>query len=310
MMTAQLIQCLNTWTVDGYTVKFKNFAPYITDSNGVVVYKPADEDGESINHILLDLDNDGQSDPEGQATFDKVQELYKEVLLDGVRDKHYGHAFMSLDYDYGITTEITFGLLSYKHSKTYEEVIEMYNNRPYENFVISGAFGKGFLDKAIADLGSENVAMLNITRHPSVVKLLHRKDEAYYIKNAPKYTENFDNAKMVNSVCICASLTRLENVTTIPFERIMSNRGFTFLGTEIPIPSIHQQYNRWLTQWEFENVIPANNTTAEEVDEFNAQLSNTADAFNSDPTYDPRYPTNFFEPCEYEPMTVSEILEK
>ena len=80
-LARKIIAALNTFTVDGYTVDFSIEPFKVTDSTGKIVYCMAHGDQPATNELLIDLDNDGVIDPAGNATFDKILELYNKFSL-------------------------------------------------------------------------------------------------------------------------------------------------------------------------------------------------------------------------------------
>lgn len=301
----QILAALNTFEVDGYTVTFKDHVPTVVDKDGTVVYQPAMDGNPGINHLLVDLDNDGVYDEAGNATFEKIQALNDRVFLSGVRDNHFAFIFATIPYDFEVTSQVEFDIPDgYLHPHTYEDVLNNYRNRECENFVITGIFGKGFINKIREDLGNENVTVINIVRNPSVCRLIHEKPEAYYIKN-DTYTKEFNENKLSVSICQAASLARFSDITTLRFEDLLRDGKFTVLGKEVEIPFGYIAYNQWLTTWEMSEVVSLGLCTPAELNEFNEMYHHLAASLNEDP----RLPQDLFAMLDYDPLTYEEIVD-
>ena len=300
----QILAALNTYQVDGYTVTFKDQVPTVIDAEGNIWYKPVEGDQPAINKLLVDLDNDGVYDEAGNATFDKIQELNTRIFLDGVRDNHFSIMYNSLPYDFGVTDQLEFEIPEgFQNPHSYQDILNNYNNRESENFVISGSFGKGFIDKIRSDIGAENVTAVNIVRNPSVCKVLHEKSSEYYEKNIT-YTKEFDDAKLSVSIVNAVSLVRANDVITLRFEDILVNGNFTLLGKVISAPAGYTPYNQWLTQWEYDEHVLLGLCTPQELDEFNTMYQHLASTLGQDP----KFPENVFDMLNYEPLTYEEIV--
>ena len=298
----RIAEALNNFQVDGYRVTFEKYLPTIRNGIGSVVYAPPDGINPDNNRIMF---NDrGEISPEGQASFKKIIDMYERLFLSGIRDNHFAAIFAHTPYDFGVETELNFDYPEgYVHPHLYEDVVNNYKNRELENFVISGSFSKGFIDKIRTDLGVENVTVINITRNPSVCALIHDKPDAYYIKNST-YTKDFNEMKLSLSLTNNASLCRFDDITTIKFEDILAAGKFTVLDTEVTLPDGYEPYNEWLTQWEVDNVVSLKLFSADDLAAFNTRYQ----ALASTAGQDPRMPENVFQMIGYTPMTIEEIL--
>ena len=301
----RIISALNTFTIDGYTVKFVGETFIVTDPSGKVVYSPTIGDVPGTNELLIDLNNDGIKDEIGFQIFEKAVALNGAVLLEGVRDNHFANIFVDIPYDFGQSDrlEYSFPDSGYIQPHNYEDVLNNYRNRPCENFVISGSFSKAFIDNVRADIGEENVKVINITRHPSVAFLTHWKPEAYYIKNT-EFTEEFEENKLLHSIANTVSLSRFDDIMTIKFEDIIQNGHFMFEGVRIDVPDNYINYNGFMTVWEKEYVETNQLATADELAEFNHNFSHVA-SLNG---FDSRVPEDFFAHLGYDQLTFEQIM--
>jgi len=292
----RLVAALNTFEVDGYTVDFNKQPFEIFDSSGTLVY------GSGVNSLLLNQE-DGSRNDAGHAVLDKVIQLEDEHFLSGSRENHYSVMYVDLDYDFGITTTLNFPPYSLLNNPN---VIERYNARTVENFVISGTFSRGFIEQMITQLGRENVKIINIVRNPSVARLMHEKPPEYYIKNST-YTEEHDTQKLHKSIITSAFLVQFEDVVTVKFEDILRDGYFTFDGKQIMLPSTHLPYNNWITQFEASEVVALRNehidSCLEELDAFNEMFLDVEKA-SGDAHYKD---CNIFAMMGYEPLEFSNI---
>jgi hypothetical protein len=271
-LARKIVAALNTFVVDGYTVDFAIEPFKVTSPTGEIVYCMAHGDQPATNKLLIDLDNDGVIDPEGNATFAKIIELQDKLFLEGGKTNHFYSVFIDLLYDFGITDTLNFpnsGGPTLRHPHGYDDVLENYNNRLGTTHVITGIFSKGFINKIKNDIGSENVIALNIIRNPSTCALLHRKTPDFYEDPGKELTLEEDLKKFKQSIINAAILSQLSDVITIKFEDIITAGKFTINNIDIPLPAGYDKHNEWLTVWENENVIPLNLVSSEELDSYN-----------------------------------------
>lgn len=269
----KIIAALNTFTVDGYHVDFSIEPFKVTDANGKIVYCMAHGEHPMTNELLLDLDNDGVIDPEGTATFDKIVQMNDDLFLTGGRVNHFNGVFLDLAYDYGITDINDYSIDDMLiHPHTYNDVLENYKNRIADNHVITGIFSKVFIDNIRADLGAQNVTVLNIIRNPSTCVLLNPKNDAYYDDPTKDRTLESDNVKLMRSLENAIILSEVDYVTTIRFEDIITNGKFMVNGIEVSVPDGYDNYNGIITRYENENIIPLNLVSEQQLEEQNAIL--------------------------------------
>ena len=276
----KIIAALNTFTVDGYTVDF-SFDPFkVTDATGKVVYCMEHGDQPMTNELLVDLDNDGVIDPEGNATFDKILELNDKLFLTGGRNNHFSNFFIDLAHDFGISETVDYGNNTPKipllHPHSYADVLANYENRLGTVHVITGIFSKAFIDSVRTDIGAGNVTAINIIRNPSTCILLNRKDDEYYANPEKNRTPELDARKLVYSIANAAVLAKFDDITTIRFEDIITAGKFTVNGVEVKVPDGYDNFNGLLTQWEHENLIPLEIVSTETLEAINLELQHYA----------------------------------
>jgi hypothetical protein len=334
----KILATLNTFTVDGYNVDF-NVEPFkVTDANGKIVYCMAHGDQPATNELLIDLDNDGVMNPEGNATFEKILELNNKLFLDGGRDNHFYGVFINIAYDLGLRDTLTFlettdpNIPALRHPHTYNDVLENYRNRLGTTHVITGIFSKGFIDRIKNDIGAENVIALNIIRNPSVCCLLHEKSADFYANPEKDITPEIDAVKLEQSLANAAILAKSSDVITLKFENIIQDGKFTVNGVVVNAPDGYSLANECLTTWEKDNVVPLKIVSEETLNAFNTEFQHFAseksaglteedatmtNAFRAEPIsleeiktkFAKNMPENLFDALGYAPLTIEEITD-
>jgi hypothetical protein len=268
---------------DGYTLNFSSHPFEIYDASEKLVYKTADDTREGINELLIDLDNDGIADPEGRELFDKAQELYEKYFLTGVRNNHFMNTFSDPWFDFGFVkvidapmdgNDVNYDII---HPHSYDDILAAYNARELDVHVITGSFGKHFIESIREDLGEENVQVINIIRNPSAAFLLNEKDPKFYTLKKPTKARDraMDRRKLEISVINAIILKDVPGVTTLKYEDILASGKFTVNGIEITAPeSLLEADNGYLTTWELTTHVPLGIVNAVDVEEFNDHFSN------------------------------------
>jgi hypothetical protein len=296
----QVIGSLNTFNIDGYKVEFSMLDFTITDlSTNQIVYAPKSEaHGAWLANNTL--------------TFTSILNLKQSVFIEGLTNNNFRNIFVDLESDYGINESPLFSNLgeeSLTQPHTYQDVISNYTNCSFENFVITGSFSKVFVDKIRNDLGTNNVRVYNIVRHPSAAYLINEKDSSYYTAHSGLLTAEMDFDKLKNSIINCVSLMRDPSIITLRFEDIIKNGTFTVEGKKISAPEGYTMYNQWLTDWEFENIVPLNIVNDEKMNDFNQLMTNWGTSItNLRPNAN--YPSNVFDLLGYTPLLRSQLISK
>lgn len=292
----RLVAALNTFEVNGHTINFDKQPFEITDPTGALVYGPG------VTSLLMNQE-DGSRNEAGYEIFNTAIALEDTHFLTGSRENHYSVAYVDLDYDYSVTTTVNYPPYSLLNNPN---VIERYNARTIENFVISGSFSRVFIEQMITELGRENVKIINVIRNPSVTHLMHEKPPEYYIKNTT-YTKEHDTQKLHKSILTSAFLIQFEDVATFKFEDILRDGYFMFEGNKISLPSDHVAYNDWITEFELSTVIPQRvesmDENLEQLDAFNTAFSDLGAVSDH-----PNYAGNIFQIMGYEPLEYAEII--
>jgi hypothetical protein len=255
----------------------------------------------------------------------KIKELNQRIL-DDESSNDFKNLFQDVEYDYGLTDKLEFNVRWGGDSAkdvSYQTIIDNYTNRAYDTFVITGTFSKGLIDKLQADLGADNVKVLNITRNPSVAFMLNKKSSEWYLAN-PGHTYDWDVMKLEGSLFNCINLKRFSNISTIKFEDILAQGSFTVGNTTIPLPVEFTKFNQYLTAYE-KTVIDAEYETETALAGFNTEMSfylqpslsdskermaEREKAFNRKFTYTDymHWPNNFFTELGYTSLTTRSAI--
>lgn len=277
LLARQIMSTLNTFNVDGYSVNFNSpgSAFEVKDPSGKIVYNKDTTD------LLVDNDNEGQRNEEGNIIFDKIIALENEVFTEGTKVNHFKNVFVDTLYDFGVTTVLDYGH-TYENNSTnthlsphsFNDVISNYRNRQCETFVITGAFSKAFIDLVRAELGTENVKVLNIVRNPSASFLIHRAQADFYEETT--LTPEQDQEKFEQSLANAASLRRFSDIETLYFEEILSQQKLVVNGVDVSLPPGYEAADENFTAFEKEALLPLDLKTDEDLAKFNERIDHYA----------------------------------
>jgi hypothetical protein len=290
---------------EGYTANFKSHPFKVMDPSGKVVYDTEND----INSLLLN--EDGSKSDKGHEIFELINAIYIETLLSNVRDNHFGTVFVDIEMDFGVDTngyDWETKTNEFLHPHTYQDVINNYQNRRFPIHVITGCFSKTFVDLVRADLGTENVKVYNITRHPSVVRLLNEKPQIHYTDN-PTLTPELNEKKIVISISNVSSLQRFGDITTLKYEDILESGVLTIEGEQISTPESYINFNGLITTWEKEYIeqVPASD---EDVANFNYFCSHFKELAEKEYGVDgaAQFPASVFSQLGYTELTRDQIV--
>lgn len=295
---------------DGYSMDFTVHPYQVYDPEGEIVYRAGSSTEPGINTLLIHEDQQGIKNDHGHEILEQAEQQYKDILLTGVRDNHFQNFFTDIENDFGIRTEPGFEWeekpKQFLHPHTYQDVLNSYRNSRFPIHVITGSFGKTFIDEIKKDIGAENVRVFNIIRNPTVAALLHeRAPEVYAARVLPEsapINAQIDEKKLVQSMVNCVNLKRFDDVTTIRFEDILAGGTININDTEIFLPKEHIPYNEWITEFELEhlNLGIINDTRLAAWHEF---CDDAAAAGNSD-----KLPKDLFKALGYNKLTREIIM--
>lgn len=286
------LNSFNAYKIGDYTVDFTKPIFEIKDKDGVVVY-----DGE-IHSILHN--EDGGASEEGLEVFKQAND-FMSVFDDRIKMFFYKTEFSSFSYDYGMESQVDF-------MNDYPAFMEKYQNRPFDVAVAVGTFSKAFIDKVIADLGSDNVKVVSVVRSPSVAYLLNTispaEIEYRHIDESPigvKYaTEDFFTAYL-NAF----KLKDLPYVSTVHFEDMSLAGKLTVGDVDVPLPPSFTMYNWLITTQEFNS---KDKVYTSELGEFNTKASSLKTSINTDLDIS-NFPDSLFTPFGYVPLTFEVIFQ-
>lgn len=312
---------------DGYELSLKTHPYEIIDSSGVVVFRAGYEGDSGVNILLLDADNFDAPCEKGAAVLKRAEDLYNEVVLDYGRMGTLKDVFVDIHYDFGVLRHEElhdYPMGDPERQFSYQaDIIDAYNNRTSDVYVITGSFGKHIIDRIRDDLGDENVHVLNIIRHPSVCFMFNEKPSNFYTDRTPF----MDSEKLRRSLFNAIHLKSCEDITTVRYEDILDAGEFTIAGVTIQLPPDLASDNGFLTNVEKNIYAPAEVVGDDALAELNAkysdfkhftdvtteQLELINGLMGTEHTVESMVamlPSNVFEALGYEPMTRAEIINK
>lgn len=188
------------------------------------------------------------------------------IISHGVKIQHIWDSHIDPDYDYNIVANHK--AIDAPNTMLHPtDVVEMYNNKTSDHLVVSGLFSKYYIDHIIGEVGSTNVKVINIIRHPSVSYLLDYKSPEFYDSpTKPDLTPAENKQKFMESILVPATLQTVSYVETIKFEDILAN-GITVLDTCITQGEGYSGYNDLISIYEHINHEP------QDLTEFNEQMA-------------------------------------
>jgi hypothetical protein len=172
-----------------------------------------------------------------------------------------------------------------------------------DDSIIGGTFSRVFLEQLSKDF---NINVLNILRHPTTSYLTGIEDlfEDDELPVGLEYVTPVTTSSIIDSI----TLSKLNYVTTIKFEDVIKNNQFEFMGKIINCPSVHNNFNGFITRYE-SVMIKRGDITSSMVDKFNNIFSNLNTSFVNCHN-DERLPSNVFKELGYNPMSLQEILNE
>lgn len=137
---------------------------------------------------------------------------------------------------------------------SYTKLVEMYNASEYEYTVVHGVFSAFALEQ-IKQL-IEDVIVVNITRHPSVVALLElaetKEDNRQFTISPTGFIDDLNLRDWtVDSLIHSQTIQKLPFAHTFSFESFIANSKFELNGTTHNMP-MYVPFNEWVTVYEKE----------------------------------------------------------
>lgn len=266
----EIVSTLNVFTHDGHTIDFTGANVKIYNQAGERVFQlPDSEHPGGINTLLINK-KDGSSNEVGKKLLEEVVALQNSMFDNPSRIDHFDYVFCNPLYDLGVVPEFFYqnDLQSYNYET---DIIENYNNRKYENYVITGVFSKTYIEKLKEDLGADNVTVINIIRNPSAAFLLHEKEASHYMSN-PR-TPEVDHKKLEMSLLNAVILKDVPGVITLKFEDIINDGKLTLLGKDVVVPPDHNKAGTHLTWWEADYIVSKKVVNPKNLEAFNTKFS-------------------------------------
>lgn len=332
ILRRKVFTTLNEKRIDNYSYSYQNDVLEILDSNGIVVYRPFSNIDQTISLDVLPAIETLLTNEDGKLIKEQFLE-FERKNFSGLSDEkyYYNQKFLDFLYEMGYSktsnfdlpygeanfcANINFGSDYYRSD--YEELIKNYENREDEYYVICGTIGKYVINKLQNDLGLNNVKVINITRNPSVTRIIHEKPKGYY-DLAENYGLDYESdlSDMFVSTLNNYWLKKLDYVDTFKYEDILTNGYFEFLGKKIYLPKTHNNYNNLITNFEKNHSL--SNINNEEVLNMNHMQTHLHDFFlsqdnyreiNKEPYFLKNIPNNLFEELGYNVLNLEEVISK
>ena len=300
---------MGPFRVDDYYIDFTLDSFDIVDLDGNPV---------TTQDLVIQKNNKGIKDPVGTKTLEKMNALEDELFFNGGMQNHYHNRFADVAHDWGVTSSpewisdgaSTEDLMHYK--STFKTVIDRYKGRNQEHQVISGLFCLDFLERLRAELGNDQVQVYNITRNPSVVYYLHKKDPSHF-NDETDYTEFWDSEKLYQSLLTCAKLKTDPKTITVKFEDMIRTEQFIVNGVNVGLYMDYNAFNDYITRYEATQ--KENYATADDIEAFNEFAQNfSPNVLDEEQDLEERAPQlvglNIFDALGYGPLTYDQIVVK
>ena len=269
-IACEFLKAFNSQTIDDHFVELSPIR--VANKDGNIVY-----DIESGENQLV------QNNPN---LFQKIVKLDVD-LIDLSHQEHYrDNAFDDFYYDYGITNSLMIDLwqnapefidgvlTQHNDGVSYQKTFNNYVNRPnyVDNYVISGQFSKGIVERFQKDLGEENVVVVNFLRNPSAVTAIHIEDEEYFLQ-PERVSKDFHNLKIFESILSNIALMSVKGVINVKFEDFLKDKFIQIKNKKIILPKLYKNFNSILTEWEKEKIIKNKICTSDKIEYYNNILS-------------------------------------
>ena len=273
---------IGDFTVD-YTVN-----PYeIFDNTGKLVYRAGNGKVTGESSILRGY---GRA---GLVALKQAEELEREIMTNSM--KYHLATMFSDPYHELAETEAP------EYVGEFQHVLDLYAEKTTEHLVLSGTYSKTFIEKIKAEMG-DDVHILNVTRNPSVAYMV---DDTHLGKTLKDAVLKNIGMRLFSSMLNAAQLKKLSYVTTIKFEDILRDGGFTFQDKFIPLD--YDNFNNIISKFEKTVTLieEGNISKRDDLATFNDVMSNH-DKYHPEFSY---VPNNLFEELGYNsPITLSEMI--
>ena len=161
---------------------------------------------------------------------------------------------------------------------SYENLLDSYRERKYDYKIISGSFGKTFLEKIRKDIGEQNVLVLNIVRNPSAAFIISNKPDISYESDYTQpnnlLTKKDDEFCFIESYINSIIIKDLPYVNTIKYEDILRDGYIEILNTKIDFSFFYKKYNSYITIFDIKKIIKLNLVNSVIVNGYNMIMQN------------------------------------
>ena len=296
---------LNQFKVDDYTVTFCSRKFKIDDSSGATVYSTSFPGVENTTTLLQDED--------GFAILEQVQPLLDGLLAEA-ESWHYSTKFSE-------DVLLDFGCMDASESEAswpglFDSLIQQYNDCTHDAMVVSGGFSKSIIDRITNEIGSENVAVVNIVRNPSSAFVCNLRSQEFYTEFPNEYDSH---DKRIKQSFLNAVSLKNNGVDTIKIEDITIDGLLTVAGTTVHLPEGSALTNGYITDFESSII----QSQSDELDASLSEFNNVMSDFNHNCIINSEeleqqvidkihqlLPENIFTSLGYSPLTYQQVTVK
>jgi len=306
------INNLDNYPVGDFFVRYQidesnNSSFEIFNSDNEKVY------GAGVSPSPLLTNEDGSANTDGIEIFNQANSLDLTRLYHHFYDDFADWTF----YDYGLKED--------GFDFTTQDILDVYNARNIDNFVVVGAFAKVIIEELKSALG-DDLHVINFVRNPSTMYLFntdyesrgHELDDIIPycgLNNQDLIACRYLNTEICSAIFSSIAVGSLEYVQQVKFEDVLANEQFN-IGDATVTLEIFNAYNAYVDQYEIDNVIPYMQTDGqltakqEDLPLFNSIVSdmNTNITHETNNQFKDEIDTNYFNTLGYTPLDYSTII--
>lgn len=248
-ISRSILDTQKTWNFKDYTVKYRDGGFIVLDSSQKNVYCNNSSLGQ-LNHDLIKYSENEETAKNNVSLIEEIDDFSK-AIDEKILQNHFIDSWPTADFSFLLLRKQEFN-----EEKTYEQILDSYNNNSDIDDIWTGRFSISFIKKLQNDIGFENLRVLNFIRNPSSCLFTNYLDEDCKMK--------YGNISILNMIF----LKNLPEVINVNYEEYMTNGKFLLNGLEIPLPSFIVNYNNLISEYEMSKY-DSNLITEEMMEEFN-----------------------------------------
>ena len=316
-ISRSILDTQKTWNFKDYTVKYRDGGFIILDSNQKNVYCNNLSLG-VLNHDLIKYSENEETAKNNISLIEEIDDFSKSID-EKILQNHFIDSWPTTDFSFLFSQQQEFD-----EEKTYEQILDSYNNNSDIDDIWTGRFSISFIKKLQDDIGFENLRVLNFIRNPSSCLFSNDLDDDSKMK--------YGNISILNMFF----LKNVPGVININYEEYLTNGNFLLNGLEIPLPSFVINYNNLISEYEMSkydsNLIIEelmrdlnqgyinfefiemireglkSETTPEEEEVYNKFIIDFEEKL--DKTIVDEIPKNIFQELNYSPLSLEQIISK